>query len=288
MVLRQLRKTVIPHDSVQYDAELFSSGRWLLCPPYFYDIKYEINAWMSVERTPQGNQALEQWKNLHHTLLRLGCWIHYVDPLEDQPDMVFTANAGLVYGKKVVISRFRHTERQGEEPALEKWFSEMGYEVLKLSNKYAFEGEGDALFVGEKLFCGYGFRSDKEVYCEVAELLGIEQKNLLLCELVDTRFYHIDTCFCPLNEKQALCFCGAFSEESQERMRAEVELIEVPEDEAANFACNSVVLGGNIVIPASCEKTYKILSSYGYCCYPVEMGEFLKAGGAAKCLSLRI
>ena len=286
MKFKQLSKNEIK-TAKQFDKQMFPHGRWLLCPPYFYDVKYEINAWMSVERTPQGNEALEQWKKLHHTLIRLGCWIHYVDPIKEQPDMVFTANAGLVKDNKVVLAKFRHSERQGEEPALKKWFTELGYEVLETTSG-AFEGEGDALFAGDKLFCGFGFRSDLSVYKEIGKLLDIPDKDIICCELTNSRFYHIDTCFCPIAKDKAIYFPGAFSKESCKLMSKHIELIPICESNATKFACNSVVLGNNIVIPAGCEETHKLLQSHGFHCFPVEMSEFLKAGGAAKCLSLRI
>ena len=197
----------------------FPNGRWLLCRPTYFDVKYKINPWMDTKRQPHLTVAQAQWQELHHTLLRLGAWIEYVDPEQTQPDMVFTANAGLVKGKKFVLSRFKFKERQGEEPGFEAWFRDEEYEVLKVKSG-SFEGEGDALFAGSDqntLFVGYGFRTDRLVVDEIASLLEI--KNAIPCQLVDDRFYHIDTCFCPLNEKQALYFPGAFSEESKKSMK---------------------------------------------------------------------
>jgi N-dimethylarginine dimethylaminohydrolase len=264
---------------------LFPHGKWLLCPPTFFDVTYEINPWMDVDRAPHSVKAASQWKELHHTLIRLGAYVEYIEPTRGNPDLVFTANAGLVKGKKFVLSRFRHKERRGEEPFFDLWFRDRGYHVSKVSTGY-FEGEGDSLFVGETLFCGYGFRSEAGVYDEVAKCLGIKKK--VLCELIDPRFYHLDTCFCPLNESQAIYFPDAFSEESAAAMKQHAELFPVPKKDAEKFVCNAVVLGKDIVLPAGCKSTYKILEDLGYKPYGIELGEFLKGGGSAKCLSLKL
>ena len=264
---------------------LFPHGKWLQCPPTFFDVEYEINPWMDLDIPPDKLKAPEQWKQLHHTLIRLGAFIEYIEPKRGNPDLVFTANAGLVKDRNVVISRFKHKERQGEEPLFRQWFEARGYSILEVS-KGAFEGEGDALFSGETLFCGYGFRSDKEVYEEVGTLLSVD--NLVLCELVDSRFYHLDTCFCPLGNGKAIFFPEAFTADSIKRMESEIELHAVVREDAEQFVCNAMVLGTNVVLPALCDETYELLAKLGYQSYPVNLSEFLKGGGSAKCLTLRI
>ena len=265
---------------------LFPHGTWLLCPPKFFDVEYEINPWMDVNRAPAATLAANQWKNLHHRLIRLGAYVEYIEATKGNPDLVFTANAGLVKGDKFVLSKFKHPERQGEEPLFKDWFAKRGYEVIELKSDGYFEGEGDALFAGDTLFCGFGFRSDAEVYKEVADALDV--KNTVLCELIDSRFYHLDTCFCPLNENQAIYHKDAFSPASIAEMEKHIELFAVDEQDAKRFVCNAVVLGKQVVLPAECESTYDLLASLGYESSDVILKEFLKGGGSAKCLSLRI
>ncbi len=241
---------------------------------------------MSMKNRPERNDADRQWQDLHHTFLRLGAYIEYITPHGNVPDMVYTANAGLVKGDKFVLSRFRHAERRLEEPYFEKWFEDAGYEVLKIRSDHAFEGEGDALFAGDTLFGGVSFRSDPEGHKEAQSLLGI--KDLVLCELTNPKFYHIDTSFCPLNEDDALIFRQAFSDDSVERMSKKIKLHEVPEEEGERFVCNAVVLGKDVILPSDCPRTYELLDSLGYNAYPVAMNEFMKGGGASKCLCIRL
>src|SRR5947209_16278648 len=184
----------------------------LLCPPDYYGIEYEINPWMSRERGAETALAQTQWKNLHAKLTQLGFKIHLIEPRPKLPDMVFTANAGLTVGRKFIPSNFRHKERAREAPHFAKWMEKQGYEIAWLPKDLYFEGEGDALFGGDVLFCGYKFRSDINSHRAVADLLGC---LVISVELVDPRFYHIDTCFCPLPDGSAFWFPQAFDEYGQ-------------------------------------------------------------------------
>ena len=237
-----------------------NARRLLMCPPQFFDVEYEINPWMHLACQPVTNSADEQWAELRAAFLRLGAVIEDVAPVKVLPDMVYTANAGLVHGTNVVLSRFRFPERQGEEPIFQAWFEKQGFTVLKLTDGF-FEGAGDALFAGDLLFAGHGFRSDEHVAKEVCALLNISE--WISCQLVDPRFYHLDTCFCPLSDRLALGFEAAFSADSLQRIKQHVELIAVPEEEAVHFACNAVVLSSDIVMPVGCPKTYARLEAHG-------------------------
>lgn len=256
----------------------------LLCPPDYYGIEYEINPWMHKEQGADRVLARAQWQRLYETLLGLGADLELAGPRPGLPDMVFTANAGLVVGRRAVVSNFRHQERQGETEHFARWFERRGFDVVRLGQELVFEGEGDALFCGEALFCGYRLRSDIRSHEKLSELLG---RLVISVELVDDRFYHLDTCFCPLPDGGAVWFPGAFDDYGRGAVRQHVrELVEVDEAEAARFACNAVVLGKDFVLPAGCPRLEQTLKERGYRRHPVEMSEFLKSGGACKCLTL--
>jgi N-dimethylarginine dimethylaminohydrolase len=256
----------------------------LLCPPEHYGIEYEINPWMDRTRQVAPALARSQWRTLQDTLQRLGCHISLLAPQPKLPDMVFTANAGLLAGRKFIRSNFRFRERQGEEAHFEKWFRDHEYEVVPLPAGLFFEGEGDALFCGEVLFCGYRFRSDIRSHQFIGDIL----KCLVVSvEMVEDRFYHLDTCFCPLPNRDAIWYPRAFDTYAQRAIRAHTrQLIEVAPDEAVYFACNAIVLGREIVLPEACPKLCADLVERGYHPHALPMTEFLKAGGACKCLTL--
>ena len=258
--------------------------RLLLCPPEHYGIEYEINPWMNRAQKTLPALARAQWQRLRGQLQALGCQIELVAPQPKLPDMVFTANAGLVVGKKFIRSNFRFPERRGEEAPFEKWFREHEYEIVRLPDGLFFEGEGDALFGGDVLFCGYRFRSDIRSHQIIGETL---QRLVISVELIEDRFYHLDTCFCPLPDGGALWFPGAFDDYGQRAIRHHIgSLIEVTPEEAAHFACNAVVVEKQIVLPQGCPKLCAALTERGYHAHTLPMTEFLKSGGACKCLTL--
>lgn len=256
----------------------------LMCPPDHYGIRYEINAWMDMDNPADREKACKQWVQLKRRLEMLGASIALLVPGID-PDLVFSANAGLVHGDCFIPSRFRYPERQGEEAQWKAWFRDAGYRLLELPEGLWFEGAGDALFAGDVLFGGHGFRSTRDAYREIGRLLGCPVVPL---EIVDERFYHLDTCFCPLDAEQAVYFPGAFSKESQKALREHLLCHAVPEEEAVLFACNAVVIGAHVVHQKGCTRTQAMLENLGFTCHPVDMSEFIKAGGSAKCSTLRL
>ncbi len=260
--------------------------RILMCPPDYYGIEYEINPWMSRARGSTPERAQAQWRGLYETLLKLGVTVELLEPRQGLPDLVFTANAGLVFGQRFFNSRFRHEVRARETPYFNAWFAAHGFVVDTLPPGMFFEGAGDALFCGKILFAGYRIRSDVNGHQHLGKIL---QRMVLPLELVDPRFYHLDTCFCPLAKDEALYFPGAFDAYGQKVIKTQVpRLIEVTESEAARFACNAVVVGKTIVVNAGSDCLAADLVKRGYTCVAVELDEFLKAGGGAKCLTLRL
>ena len=264
--------------------------RILMCAPDHYDVDYVINPWMegNIHKSSR-DKAVEQWSKLNFVLNNIA----KVDLVEGQPgvpDMVFTANAGLVLGDNAVLSRFYHPERQGEEPYFKKWFEDNGFNVFELPQDLPFEGAGDALLdrEGRWLWAGYGFRSELDSHPYIAKWLDIEVLSL---RLIDDRFYHLDTCFCPLSGGYLLYYPGAFDSYSnhiiEERVPAE-KRIAIAEADAINFACNSVNVGQTVVMNKASDSLKQRLGDAGFEVIETPLTEFLKAGGAAKCLTLRI
>jgi N-dimethylarginine dimethylaminohydrolase len=261
-----------------------------MCPPKHYEVNYVINPWMAgnVHRSSR-QQASEQWEQLHSALRQIA-QVHLVEPQPGSPDMVFTANAGLVRDGIVALSSFHHRERQGEEPHFRRWFRESGFAVRDIPRVTPFEGEGDALFEadGSRLWAGYGPRTLEDSHRQLTELWGVEVVSL---RLVDPRFYHLDTCFCPLSNGDVMLYLPAFDQESQMKIEARYsrkQRICVSEADALRFACNAVNVGRTILLNQISEELCAELELRGFQVVQVELTEFLKAGGAAKCLVLRL
>jgi N-dimethylarginine dimethylaminohydrolase len=258
-----------------------------MVPPTHYSVVYEINPWMSRKRPASRDRAQRQWDGLYRVLTEdLEAEVLLAEPQPEWPDMVFTANAGLVYGRQAVLSRFRHAERQGEAPHFGRWFGEHGYEVLTLPEERSFEGEGDALFCGPNLFAGYFWRSDVHSHRLLGETLGV---RVLSLQLTDPHFYHLDTCFCPLDGESAAYYPPAFDEYAQRVLEAHIpNLIAVAPDEADRFACNAVVIGKRVALNTGCPAFEGQLRERGFETFATPLDEFLKAGGSAKCLTLHL
>ncbi len=266
-----------------------SETRILMCPPNHYDVDYVINPWMegNIHKSSR-DRATEQWHKLFH-IIKDHALVELVDPQPGWPDMVFTANAGLVLGKKVVLSRFFHKERQGEEPYFKQWFEAQGYTVYELPKDLPFEGAGDALLdrEGRWLWAGYGFRSELDSHSYIAKWLDIEVISL---QLADERFYHLDTCFCPLNRGYLLYYPPAFDFYSNRIIEMRVppeKRIAIGEADAVNFACNAVNVEDKVIMNKVSDDLKQRLKAVGFEVFETTLSEFLKAGGAAKCLTLR-
>jgi N-dimethylarginine dimethylaminohydrolase len=260
--------------------------RILMCPPDYFGIEYEINPWMNRFVGSDRELAPRQWTALRDKVTELGARVELLEPVPGLPDLVFTANAGLVFRDEFFVSRFRYGVRQGESPYFARWAAAHGFEAVTLPEGAHFEGAGDALFCGETLFAGYRFRSDVRSHQWVADRIGVE---VLPLELVDPRFYHLDTCFCPLSESEAIYYPGAFDDYGRSVLRDRIpQLIEVSSEESVSFSCTAVVVGRNVVLNAGVPKLSRALTGAGYEVHPLVMTEFIKSGGSAKCLTLRL
>jgi N-dimethylarginine dimethylaminohydrolase len=260
--------------------------RILMCPPDFYGIEYEINPWMSRARGAESETAKRQWRALYDALRSIGAQVELMTPQPGLPDLVFTANAGLVFKDRFISSQFRHEQRAKETPHFDAWFAANGFAVEHLPEGLYFEGAGDALFCGETLFAGYRIRSDAQAHQQVASMIG---KEALPLELVNPRFYHLDTCFCPLAPGEAIYYPPAFDAYGRRVLRNKIDnLIPVVDAEAFRFACNAVVVGKSVVTNSGTPELHADLKAAGYEPIGVELDEFLKAGGSAKCLTIRL
>jgi N-dimethylarginine dimethylaminohydrolase len=263
---------------------------FLMCPPTLYDVNYVINPWMAGNvHTSSRTRAAEQWQRLYEAVSKIAT-VELVEPEPGSPDMVFTANAGLERNGIVAISSFFHPERQGEEPYFRRWFRQAGYTLVDIPRTTPFEGEGDALFSadGSCLWVGHGPRTALSSHRALREAWDIPVVPL---HLVDPRFYHLDTCFAPLEGGYVMYFPEAFDHVSLHRIEAfyppEKRII-VREADAICFACNAINVGRTIILNKISSKLSGELEQLGFKIIQIELTEFLKAGGAAKCLVMKL
>lgn len=267
-----------------------TSERILMCPPDHFTVEYVINPWMAGhEGSLSLDKAKQQWQQLRDVLAQFA-EIVIIEPHPKLPDMVFTANAGVVYGSKAIASHFMPLERRAEEPIFKKWFRDNGFDLLALDEKIGFEGAGDCLLDrgGPWLWTGFGFRTEIEAHPKIAEFFDIE---LVSIRLMDARFYHIDTCFCPLTGGYLMYHPPAFDYDSRIAIESRIpshKRIVVDTQDAGNFACNAINIGDNVILNKASEPLKARLMIAGFNVHECNLSEFLKAGGSAKCLSLKL
>ncbi len=278
-------KTTLPR-TLKRDRATMSVPRILMCPPTHYGIEYEINPWMSRNRQADTALAIQQWESLCGVLQAAGAQIELLDPVPGLPDLVFTANAAMIYRQRAIVSHFRYPQRQPEAAFDTAWLNAAGFQAEQLPDEIFFEGAGDALFCGDTLFAGYRIRSHARGHQQIGKLLGV---RVIPMELVDSYYYHLDTCFCPIAPGVAIYYPPAFDRYGRDVLPNLIqELIPVEMEEARRFACNAVVVGKTVVTNTGCPELHRALRERGFETRETPLDEFVKAGGSAKCLTLRL
>jgi N-dimethylarginine dimethylaminohydrolase len=260
--------------------------RYLMCPPEHFGVLYEINPWMHTEVRVDADRAREQWQALADTLRAAGADVEVMAPQPELPDLVFTANAGVVNGTQFVPARFKHPQRRGETAYDIEWFAGHGYRIDELPDDVCHEGAGDALPFAGGLVSGYRFRSDAAAHADLSRLTGAAVRSV---ELVDERLYHLDLTFCPLDARRAIVAPIGWDTYGRRVMEAIVpEPLVLEDDEALAFVANSVVIGSRVVMPVCPRRVGRQLEAWGFDIAVSRVDEFLKAGGGCRCLTLAL
>ncbi len=268
-------------------AQLPWGRRYLMCPPPHFNVTYAINPWMDLATPVDRALAQRQWDALVATYRAAGAEVELIDPQPGLPDLVFTANLGIVDGETFVPARMRHPERRPETAHAIRWFREHGFAIRELGGDAPQEGAGDALPFGDTLVAGHGgARSNAGAYVELGRIVAGAIAPLTLA---DPRYYHVDIVFCPLDADTALYAPTALDEDGAQRIAKLVpDAIALTADEVAAFSANSVVIGRTVVMPACSTRLEHELRERGFEPVVVDVSEFLKAGGGPRCLTLAL
>ncbi|MFM8530162.1 MAG: dimethylargininase [Ilumatobacteraceae bacterium] len=257
---------------------------YVMTRPTFFDVKYAINPWMDTTATVDVDRANSQWERLADTYRKIGHRVDIVEAVVDLPDMVFAANAGLIVNGTAIVARFKHAERQGESAAYAAWMTRQGY--APGNTRYVNEGQGDLLVVGGLILAGKGFRTDPRAHREVAEITRMPVHTL---ELVDPRFYHLDTALTVLDDTTVAYYPPAFSESSRLRLQELFpDVITVGTADAYALGLNAVSDGKHVVHPEPATGYAEQLYQAGFDPIGVDLSELLKSGGSVKCCTLEV
>jgi N-dimethylarginine dimethylaminohydrolase len=253
--------------------------------PTHFEVSYSINPWMDPSIPVDANLAMAQWNTLRRTYQELGHTVADVPPVPGLPDMVYAANGGLVAGGVAIAARFRHRQRQPEGAAYAAWLADAGYgPVYHLAEIN--EGEGDFLVVGDRILAGTGFRTNRATHSEVEVLTGMPVIGL---ELVDPRFYHLDTALAVLDHSTIAYYPAAFAPSAQQTLaECYPGAVIATEADAAVLGLNLVSDGYNVVISSAAVHLAEQLTTSGFHPVPVDLSELLKGGGGIKCCTLEL
>lgn len=258
---------------------------YLMCPPEYFSVQYAINPWMTTGMPVDAALAMRQWQRLGDVFRSLGHTVHAIDPVPGLPDMVFAANGATVIGGMVLGARFRHPQRAAEGTAYLHWFRRNGHHVVH-EPRNVNEGEGDIVFTGTEILAGYGFRTEQLAAEELGALFGLPVLSL---RLVDPHFYHLDTALCVLDPDTAMYYPAAFDDAGKAVLGSRfAELIEAKDEDAEVLGLNAISDGYHVVLPARARGLAAQIAARGFEPVPVDMSEFLKAGGGPKCCTLEL
>ncbi|MEV6733073.1 dimethylargininase [Streptomyces sp. NPDC051364] len=259
--------------------------RYLMCRPSHFEVVYAINPWMDPEKPVDTELAVLQWERLRELYRELGHTVELIDPVPGLPDMVYAANGATVVDGRVLGARFRNAERIPEGPAYLDWFRENGFTELH-DPEYVNEGEGDFLVTAGFVLAGYGFRSDERSHQEAEAFFG---RPVISLELVDPRYYHLDTALAVLDGDEIMYHPEAFAPGSRALLETLFpDALLVSAEDAAVFGLNAVSDGLNVVLPEAAEGLAGRLRERGFRPIGMDLSELLKGGGSVKCCTLEI
>lgn len=268
----------------------FSRATFLMCSPEWFDVGYVINPWMAGNvHSPGRDAAFAQWRTLY-AALREVAEVKLLHPRAGAPDMTFVAHGAVVNHGVAAVSSFAYRQRQGEEAHLREWLAEAGFLIWNTPRETPFEGEGDVMFApgGRRLWAAHGERTCRYSHRHVADAWHAEVTSL---HLIDPRFYHLDTCFAPLSGGHLVYFPGAFDAASLRMIEAvyPAEMrVALSEAEATRFGCNLLNVGRDVILHGHGGNEAARLKALGYRVRELNLSEFLKGGGSAKSLALRL
>ncbi|MCV7152445.1 dimethylargininase [Mycolicibacterium pyrenivorans] len=266
------------------DARSARPRRYVMTAPHFYAVEYVINPWMDTATPVDARRALHQWEALRRTYTELGHTVELVEPVAGLPDMVYAANGGLIVNGRAVVARFAHAERAGESVAHADWMSRNGFQPAE--TRHVNEGQGDLLVVGPIILAGHGFRTDRRAHREIADHVGMP---VIPLELVDPRFYHLDTALAVLDDHTIAYYPPAFTERSRMTIAGLFpDAIQVASGDAYVLGLNVVSDGLNVVLPSAATGFAGQLRRAGFRPVGVDLSELLKGGGSVKCCTLEV
>ncbi len=260
--------------------------RYLMVRPDHFRIDYVINPYMSTQDQPDPELALKQWDSLRQAIIDAGGEVEVLEQRDDSPDMVYAMNLGFGTAQgKAMLSHMRFEPRRKESLTAAEWFMEHDFELKRTGSDGVgphFES-GDAFVFGDSLVIGYGPRTEAGALEHIATEGDLRVRGL---RITHAGMYHQDLPFCPIDSTHALVYPPALDAASQTELFGIVpDPIVLTDDEAFAFSGNSLVVDETIIMPACSPRLRELLTGLGLRVVVLDLSEFHKGGGSARCLT---
>ncbi len=220
--------------------------------------------------------ALQQHQDYQSALSSFGCEIVVVPTEPGLADSVFIEDTTIVLDEIAVLLRpgaaSRRPEVTGVETVLRQYRS-----LASIQAPGTLDG-GDLLRIGNVIFAGLSTRSNEN---------GIEQLRNIVTEygfsvktVETTKCLHLKSAVSEVAPGTLLInpdWIGASA-------FGDYELIDVDREES--HAANALLVGQNVIYPASFPRTGDKLATHGINVTPIDISELQKAEGAVTCCSL--
>lgn len=264
----------------------------------------ELNPYSHRVDQPDPRRAVAEHEELAATLASTGVEVRRVPSPEGCQDGIYVANWALCRGGRAVMARLPNL-RESEEPYARRALSDLGQEIALVPEGRRFSGQGDALFCGDLLLAGSGYRTDADVHPLLADVLGVRVVGLRTVPVreesgrpvvnattgwPDSLFYDLDLALAVLTPELIAWCPDAFTPESRAVIRTlPLERIEVSWEEAVHdYACNLVSTGDTVVLNGGAVRLREAVEAAGLRTIGLRLPEIAKGGGYIRCTTLTL
>ena len=220
--------------------------------------------------------AREQHDAYEQLLRTLGCEVESLPEEPELADSVFVEDTAIVLEEVAVITRPGAPSRTAETASIARVLGKYR-ELVRIEAPGALDG-GDVLRVGRSLYVGASSRSNASGIEQLATLLLPFGYRVLRAPMHGC--LHLKSAVTQVGNDQLLINSRLVERQQFAGMR----FIEV--DESEPTGANALLIGEDVVYPASHPRTAEVLQQHGIRLHTVEMSETEKAEGGVTCCSL--
>lgn len=270
----------------------------------------ELNPYSNEHYQPNVEKAQTEHAMVRRALIDAGVRVIDVSSIKGCQDSIYVANWGFVCGDTAIAAKLPHG-RTGEMAYSQVVFREVLGKQVVVPPMQRYSGQGDTLICGDRLFMGYGYRSNKGMQQIVKKTLRdthqfevVPVQSLPMLDTAtgqpvknkvsgwqDSYFYDADL-FIGIVDEDTIAWCpDAMTDDSRERVAAIADLhkIEVSYAEAiGSYACNFISTGSTIITASGAPQLKHDLEQRGKTVVDLDLTEINKGGGSARCITLTV